>query len=162
MTFSVATCTEESSREAEASRWYQWRTWAGGSSGRRVKPEAARMTLHCTRTAAGTWLWSRWGERSSQMMVSSGALTASGTRRLSPVQWNQDGCHRFDVQACEDVPTYDDVMIGSALRSGTIGCENVGGLSQAINRQLWAIGYVARVQSDPVDRSVVVEVSKPR
>jgi hypothetical protein len=35
------------------------------------------------------------------------------------------------------------------------------GLGQAINRQLWEIGYMATVQSDPVDRSVVVEVSKP-
>jgi hypothetical protein len=35
-------------------------------------------------------------------------------------------------------------------------------LSRAITRQLWLIGYVARVQSNLVDRSVVVEVSKSR
>jgi hypothetical protein len=96
------------------------------------------------------------------MIVRSGALTASGTRRLSPVQWNQDGCQGFDVQAREDVPTFDDDMIRRALLRGSLVCERVGGLSQAINRQLWEIGYVARVQSDPVDRSVVVEVSKSR
>lgn len=96
------------------------------------------------------------------MMVRTSALTASGTRRLSPVQWNQDGRHGFDVQACEDVPAFDDGMIRGALIRGSLVCEKVDGLSPAINRQLWAIGYVARVQSDPVDRSVMVEVSKPR
>ena len=133
----------------------------GGRGGPEVKPKATRMTPYCTRTAAGMWFWSRSEERSSQMIVRS-SLTASDTRRLSPVQWNQDGCHGLDVQARGDVPTFDDDMIRSALRSGSFGCESVDGLSQAINRQLWAIGYAARVESDPVDRSVVVEVSKSR
>ena len=96
------------------------------------------------------------------MMVRSSALTATGTRQLSPVPWNQDGCHGFDVQARGDVPTFDDDMIRSALRSGSLGCDKMDGLSQAINRQLWAIGYAALVQSDPIDRSVVVEVTKSR
>jgi hypothetical protein len=96
------------------------------------------------------------------MMVPSGALTASGMRRLSPVQWNQDGCHGFDVQAREDVPAFDEGMIRRALLRGSLVCESVDRLSHAINRQLWEIGYVARVQSDPVDRSVMVEVSKSR
>ena len=96
------------------------------------------------------------------MMVRSGALTASDMRRLSPVQWNQGGYEGFDVQACEDVPTFDEGMIRRALIRGSLVCDNVGWLSREINRQLWEIGYVARVQSDPVDRSVVVEVCKPR
>jgi len=96
------------------------------------------------------------------MMVRSGALTASETRRLNPVQWNQGGYQGFDVQACEDVPAFDEAMIRTALIRGSLACDNVGWLSHAINRQLWEIGYVARVQSDPVDRSVVVEVCKPR
>ncbi len=96
------------------------------------------------------------------MMVRSGALTASGTRRLSPVPWNQDGCHGFDVQVCEDVPTLDEGMIRRALLRSSLVCEDVAGLSRTINRQLWQIGYVAAVWSDPVDRSVVVEVSMSR
>jgi hypothetical protein len=87
---------------------------------------------------------------------------APGMRLLGSVPWNQDGCHNFAVQACEDVPTFDDSMIRGALTRGSILCESVDGLSRAINRQLWAIGYVARVQSNPADRSVLVAVSKSR
>jgi hypothetical protein len=95
------------------------------------------------------------------MMVRSDALAAPRTRRLSSVQWNRDCCHGFDVQAHEDVPAFDDGMIRRALLRGSLGCENVGGLSLALNRQLWLIGYVARIQSDPLDRSVMVEISRP-
>ena len=96
------------------------------------------------------------------MMVRSGALTASGMRRLSPVQWSHDGCPDFDLQVREDVPTLDEGMIRRALLRVSVVCEDVDVLSQAINRQLWQIGYVAAVWSDPVDRSVVVEVSMSR
>jgi hypothetical protein len=95
------------------------------------------------------------------MTVVSSQLTAPCGRRLSPVQWNQDGRHRFDVHACEDVPKFDDGMIRRALLRGSFFCQTVAGLSHAINRQLFEIGYVATVQTDPVDDSIVVEVSKP-
>jgi len=94
------------------------------------------------------------------MMIRSSALTTLGTRRLSPVQWNEAGYHFFDVLACEDVSPFDDGMIRRALLRGSVVCEKVDELSPAINRQLWAIGYVATVRSDPADRTVVVEVSK--
>ena len=96
------------------------------------------------------------------MMIRSSALTALGTRGLSPVQWNRSGCHVFYVRACADVSPFDDGMIRGALLRGSLVCKKLDELSRAINRELWAIGYVARVRSDPVDRSVVVEVSKPR
>jgi hypothetical protein len=96
------------------------------------------------------------------MTVRSGALTASGMRRLSLVEWNQDGRYGFDVQVRDDVPTLDEGIIRRALLRGSLVCENVAGLSHAINRQLWQIGYVAAVWSDPADRSVVVEVSMSR
>ena len=83
-------------------------------------------------------------------------------RRLSPVQWNRDGCDGFAVQVHEDVPAFDEGRIRRALLHGSLVCGDVGGLTLALNRKLWAIGYVARVQSDPVDRSIVVEVSKSR
>ena len=93
------------------------------------------------------------------MMVSSEGLTASGTRQLSPVPWNQDGCHGFDVQVCEDVPAFDEGMIRRALLRSSLACEDVAGLSRTINRELWGIGYVALVLSDPANHLVVVEVS---
>lgn len=96
------------------------------------------------------------------MMVRSGALTASGMRRLSPIQLSLDGCAGFDVRVREDVPAFDEGMIRRALLRSSLACENIDGLSHAINRQLWQIGYVAEVWSDPVDRSVVVEVSMSR
>lgn len=96
------------------------------------------------------------------MMVVSSTLTGPGTRRLSGVQWNHDGCDAFDVWACEDVPGFDEDMIRSALLRGSMDCEKVNGLSNAINRQLWVLGYVASVRSDPVGRSVAVEISRPR
>ena len=96
------------------------------------------------------------------MMVVSSTLTGPGTRRLSGVQWNHDGCDAFDVWACEDVPGFAEDMIRSALLRGSMDCEKVNGLSNAINRQLWQIGYVAAISSDPGDRSVLVEVSMSR
>ena len=95
-------------------------------------------------------------------MIRSSALTALGTRRLSPVQWNRAGCQLFYVRACADVSPFDDGMIRRALLRGSVVCEKVDELSPAINRQLWAIGYVARVRFDQVDRTVEIEVSKPR
>ena len=96
------------------------------------------------------------------MMVHPNALTALGTRPLNPVQWNRAGCHFFYVRAGADVSPFDESLIRSALLRGSLVCDKVDQLSNAINRQLWEIGYVATVRSDPVDRSVVVEVSKPR
>jgi hypothetical protein len=96
------------------------------------------------------------------MLVRSGALTTSGMRRLGPVEWSHDGYPGLDVQVREDVPTLDEGMIRRALLRGSVVCEKVAGLSSAINRQLWQIGYVAEVWSDPDDRSVVIEVSMSR
>jgi len=94
-------------------------------------------------------------------MVRSGALTVSGARRLGPVGWSHDGCcHLFDVYACDDVPTFDEGMIRRALLRGSLACKKMEGLGQTINRQLWEIGYMATLRSDPVDSSIVVEVSK--
>jgi hypothetical protein len=66
------------------------------------------------------------------------------------------------VHVREDVPVFDEGIIRRALLRGALVSKNVDGLSRAIARQLWLIGYVARVQSDLVDCSVVVEVSKTR
>ena len=94
-------------------------------------------------------------------MALSGALVALGTRRLSPIQWHRDCCHGFDVQVREDVPVFDEGMIRRALLRGSLVSDDVDGLSHAVTRQLWLIGYVARVLSDPIAGSVMVQVSKP-
>jgi hypothetical protein len=66
------------------------------------------------------------------------------------------------VHVREDVPVFDEGIVRRALLRGAFVSENLDGLSRAIARQLWLIGYVARVESRLVDRSVVVEVSKSR
>jgi hypothetical protein len=93
------------------------------------------------------------------MMVCSGLFAASGGRRLSSVQWNRDGCHGFDVLASEDVPRLHEGMIRRALLRGASLCRDIDELNTALNHQLWQIGYVASVQSDPVSRSILIEVS---
>jgi hypothetical protein len=64
------------------------------------------------------------------------------------------------VLACEDVPTFDDGMIRRALLRSSLICGTVDRLNLAINRELWTIGYAARVLWDPAEHSVLVEVSK--
>jgi hypothetical protein len=51
-------------------------------------------------------------------------------------------------------------MIRRALLRGALVCKDIDELNDALNRQLWQIGYRASVQSDPVSRSILIEVSK--
>lgn len=95
------------------------------------------------------------------MALRSEALAAPGVRRLGMVPWSQDGLKGIAVEVAGDVPPNDHGMIRRALIRGSLACEDVGGLSRAMNRQLWAIGYFARVKLDPKDGSVVVGVSNP-
>jgi hypothetical protein len=99
-----------------------------------------------------------WREAFSNGRLPSDLPTEPGLRSLSPVQWNRDGCQGFAVRACDDVPAFDEGMIRRALLRGSLGCDSLESLGRSINRELWAIGYVARVRSDPASRSVVVEV----
>jgi hypothetical protein len=85
------------------------------------------------------------------------------TRRLGPVPWFHDGCRGLTVRAAEDVPSFDDQMIRGALARGAFACSRVSGLDRAINRELWSLGYVARLEIDQPDRpSVLVEVASGR
>ena len=95
------------------------------------------------------------------MALRTEALVAPGARRVASVPWNQDGYRGIAVHMGDDVPTQDHGMIRRALIRGSLVCENLDGLSRAMNRQLWGIGYFARVMSDPLDGSVIVEVSNP-
>jgi hypothetical protein len=96
------------------------------------------------------------------MTLRSESLMDTRARWLGSVPWNQDGCHRIAVQVGDDVPALDHGMIRRALVRGSLVCESVTDLSRAINRNLWEIGYFAKVKSDRYDDgSVVVEVSNP-
>jgi len=51
-------------------------------------------------------------------------------------------------------------MIRAALVRGARSCKTIQELERALNRELWQIGYVARIQLDPANRAVVlVEIS---
>jgi hypothetical protein len=67
------------------------------------------------------------------------------------------------VQAGENVPTFDDQMIRGALARGALACKKIEGLDRALNRELWPLGYVARLEIDQPDRpSVLVETAVDR
>jgi len=51
-------------------------------------------------------------------------------------------------------------MIRAALVRGAIACKRVDQLGRTLNRELWMIGYLARLEIDVSDRTVVVEVRK--
>ena len=81
---------------------------------------------------------------------------APGPRTLGPVPWCQDGCSGLTVRAGKDVPSFDDPMIRVALVRGALDCGRVDRLERALNRQLWPLGYVAHLERDLTDRSVVI------
>ncbi|MGA3057796.1 MAG: hypothetical protein ABSE70_07145 [Candidatus Limnocylindrales bacterium] len=60
------------------------------------------------------------------------------------------------VRAGTDVPSFDDLMIRVALVRGALACRQIDGLERALNRELWPLGYVAHLERDLTDRSVVL------
>jgi hypothetical protein len=67
------------------------------------------------------------------------------------------------VHAGTDVPSFDDPMIRVALVRGALACTRIGDLERALNRELWSLGYVARLEHNLTDRSLVhVEVVSGR
>ena len=83
-------------------------------------------------------------------------------RPLSPVQWNRADRRGIVVQACGDVPTYDDGMIRRALLRASLIAGDVAALKRAIACEIFEIGYSARLQADTPDGSLLVEVSRSR
>jgi hypothetical protein len=79
------------------------------------------------------------------------------------VPWSHDGCNGLALRARADVPSYDEAMVRGALVRGAASCDRVGDLDRAINRQLWPLGYVARLERSAVDEAVItVEISTGR
>ena len=86
-----------------------------------------------------------------------------GPRKLGPVPWYHNGCSGLTVHAGTDVPSFDDPMIRVALVRGALACRRIGDLERALNRELWPLGYVARLECNLTDRSLLhVEVVSGR
>lgn len=97
------------------------------------------------------------------MVINMPPSDAIDIRKLGPVPWNNEGCRTLTVRARRDVPTLDDPMIRAALVRGASTCKRFVSLDRVLNRELWALGYVAHVERDLSDRSVVsVEVANGR
>jgi hypothetical protein len=97
------------------------------------------------------------------MALVSAPRPASGRRKLGPVPWHHGGCRGLTVHAGTDVPAFDDSMIRVALVRGALACGQIDNLERALNRELWPIGYVARLEQNLMDRSVVlVEIANGR
>lgn len=84
-------------------------------------------------------------------------------RRLGSVPWYRDGCNGLAVVALSEVPSSDDSMIRAALVRGALSCRQVDEFDRVLNRELWQIGYVARIERNPANRAIVsVEISRDR
>ena len=82
--------------------------------------------------------------------------TLSSSRRLGRVAWCHEGHVANSVTAGLDVPSCDDSMILGALSRGARACDRRDFLERVINRELWAIGYSAALETDVTDLSRLV------
>jgi len=102
-------------------------------------------------------------EVDSQMAPNSASMSVPGVRRLGPVSWCHDGHDGLSVTAGADVPSLDDEMIRGALVRGARACQNADVLGRILNRELWTLGYVARLEPDVTDRSrLLVRIASGR
>jgi hypothetical protein len=54
-------------------------------------------------------------------------------------------------------------MIRGALVRGALACQRLEHLDRALNRELWPLGYLARIEQSPRDRHLVfVEIANGR
>ena len=77
-------------------------------------------------------------------------------RWIAAVPWYTDGYHGLSVQASADVPPVADQMIRRALVRGALAWRCVDGLDRALNRELWSLGYVARLEAGGIGRGTVL------
>ena len=97
------------------------------------------------------------------MVIEMSASNEIGNRKLGSVPWDHEGYRGLTVHARQDVPGFDDSMIRAALVRGAMSCEEFAALDRVLNRELWALGYVARLERDLSDRSIVlVEIASGR
>ena len=97
------------------------------------------------------------------MTPQSSPTLVPGLRRLGPVSWCHDGHEGLSVTAGADVPSLDDEMIRGALVRGARACQSADILGRILNRELWTLGYVARLEPDMTDRSrLLVRIASGR
>jgi hypothetical protein len=97
------------------------------------------------------------------MLLNSTSRPGHPSRRLGSVPWYSAGYTGLSVTALPSVPPSDDSMIRAALVRSAISCQTIEQLVRVLTRELWQIGYVARIQHDPANRAVVlVEISTDR
>ena len=85
------------------------------------------------------------------------------TRNLGAVPWSRDGYHRLSVRAGAEVPSFEDPMIKVALARAALACERIEDLERALNRELWPLGYLARLEPSKTNRSIMlVEIAGGR
>lgn len=80
-------------------------------------------------------------------------LSQPRVRRLGALPWDHDGYERLALWAGADVPTFDDPMIKGALARCAHTCERLQTLDRAVNRELWPLGYVGRIEAAETDGS---------
>lgn len=68
--------------------------------------------------------------------------------------WDHDGYQRLAIWARDEVPTFDDALLRSALARCAHVNESLGVLDRALNRELWPLGYVALIEAVTTDDSV--------
>lgn len=84
-------------------------------------------------------------------------------RRVASVPWAHGGYDQLCVRAAADIPWFDDSMIKGALVRGALACERIEDLERAFNRELWPLGYVARLETTQTDCPTVhVEIAAGR
>jgi hypothetical protein len=97
------------------------------------------------------------------MTLNSTPTPTPGVRRLGPVSWCHDGHEGLSVTAGTDVPSFDDAMIRGALVRGALACQSIAALGRVLNRELWTVGYVARLEPDLTDNSrLLVRIASGR
>src|SRR5450756_1740229 len=97
------------------------------------------------------------------MTPQSSPTLVPGLRRLGPVSWSHDGHEGLSVIAGSAVPSFDDPMIRGALVRGALACQSIAILGRVLNRELWTVGYVARLEPDLTNRSrLLVRIASGR
>lgn len=97
------------------------------------------------------------------MTPNSTPTAAPAVRQLGPVSWCHDGHEGLSVTADADVPSFDDAMIRGALVRGARSCQSTDALTRVLNRELWTVGYVARLEPDLTNNSrLLVRIASGR
>src|SRR5450756_2598013 len=97
------------------------------------------------------------------MTPQSSPTLVPGLRRLAPVSWCHAGHEGLSAIACAGAPSSGDATIRGALVRGALACQSIAILGRVLNRELWTVGYVARLEPDLTNRSrLLVRIASGR